>query len=69
MVKEIITWKDKADWENSVCPAHAEGYGTAKGRLIKIIDDETGEEKIIPFDPETLKLSTKVIDWHYDYEQ
>lgn len=59
MVKEIITWKDKADWENSVCPANAEGYGTIKGRLIKIIDDETGEEKIIPFDLRLLNYLQK----------
>ena len=64
-MKEIITWQDKADWENSHCPAHAEGYAVAPGSLIKIIDDETLEEKIIPFNPETLKLSTKVIDWYY----
>ena len=65
-MKEFITWKDKADWENSFNPAHAEGYAVAPGSLIKIIDDETLEEKIIPFNPEALKLSTKVIDWYYD---
>ena len=58
------TWKDKADWENKHCPALAEGYACPPGSLI-LIEDENGEQKVIPFDPETLLLDTKVIDWHY----
>lgn len=61
---KIITWKDKADWENKHCPAFAEGYACPPGSPI-LIEDENGEQKVIPFDPETLLLDTKVIDWHW----
>lgn len=58
------TWKDYADWENEHHPAFAEGYACPPGSPI-LIEDENGEQKVIPFDPETLLLDTKVIDWHY----
>lgn len=59
------TWQDKADWENKHCPAFAEGFACAPGSLI-LIEDEDGNKKAIKFDPKTLKLDTKVLDWHYD---
>lgn len=62
------TWQEKADWENANCPAHAEGYAVAPGTPIKILDDETGKPKIIPFDPATLKLSTRVLNWRLPVE-
>lgn len=65
----IKTWQEKADWENLHCPAHAEGYAIAPGTPIKIIDDETSQEKIIPFDPATLKLSTTVLNWRLDLDE
>ena len=60
---EIKTWQDKGDFENYNNPAHAEGWAVAPGTLIKIWN-EHGEEEVIPFDPKTLKLGTKV-DWQY----
>ena len=66
---EIITWQDKGDWENTHDPAHAEGWAVSPGTLIKILDDETGEEKIIPFDPKTLKLSTRVLNWRLNFDE
>lgn len=62
--KPIETWQDKGNWENYNSPAHAEGWPCIPGSLI-LIEDENGEEKVIPFEPETLKLGTKVLDWHY----
>ena len=62
------TWQDKGDWENSHCPAHAEGVPVPPGTPIKILDEETGEEKIVPFDPKTLKLSTTVLNWRLDLD-
>lgn len=63
-IKTTKTWKDYADWENEHHPAFAEGYACPPGSPI-LIEDENGEQKVIPFDPETLLLDTKVIDWHY----
>ena len=56
------TWQDKCDFENYHYPAHAEGWPCPPGSLI-LIKDENGEEKIIPFEPRTMKLNTKVIKW------
>lgn len=66
---DFITWQDKADWENSHRPAHAEGWPVAPGTLIKIFDEEANEEKIIPFDPKTLKLSTMVLNWALGFDE
>ena len=66
---DIVTWQDKADWENAHDPAHAEGWAVAPGTLIKILDEETEEEKIIPFDPKILKLSTVVLNWRLDLDE
>ena len=66
---DFVTWQDKADWENSYCPSHAEGWPVSPGTPIKILDDEAGEEKIIPFDPKTLKLSTVVLNWRLDLDE
>ena len=49
-MKEIITWQAQNDWENEHCPALAEGWPVPPGSLIEILDDETGNPKIIPFD-------------------
>ncbi len=57
------TWYDKGEFENANNPAHAEGWAVAPGSLI-IIENEKGEPEVIPFNPKTLKLSTKVLDWH-----
>lgn len=56
----IITYEDKLKYEH---PVYTEGLPASVGSMIKIIDDETGEEKIIPFEPKTLKLSTEVVAW------
>lgn len=58
------TWQDKADWENKHCPAYAEGFACAPGSLI-LIEDEKGNRKVIAFDPKTLEVQTKVLNWHY----
>ena len=63
------TWQDKCDWENANSPAHAEGFAVAPGTPIKILDDETGEPRIVLFDPKTLKLSTKVLNWRLDLNE
>ena len=60
---ECKTWQDKGDFENYNNPAHAEGWAVAPGTLIKILNEQ-GEEEIIPFDPKTLRLDTKVVSWH-----
>lgn len=59
------TWQDKADWENTHHPAHAECFACAPGSLI-LIEDENGNKKAIKFDPKTLRLDTTVLDWHYN---
>ena len=58
------TWEDKCNFENYYNPAHAEGLPCPPGSLI-LIEDEGGNEKIIHFHPSELKLTTKVLDWHY----
>ena len=63
------TWQDKCDWENAHCPALAEGIPVCPGTPIKILDEESGEAKIIPFDPKTLKLTTKVLNWRLDLDE
>ena len=63
------TWQDKCDWENTHNPAHAEGVPVRPGTPILIVDDETGEPKVIPFDPKTLKLTTKVLNWRLDLNE
>ena len=60
---ERKTWQDKCDFENYYCPAHAEGIPCAPGTPITIINEQ-GEEEVIPFDPKTLSLDTKVVSWH-----
>lgn len=68
-MKEIITWQDQNDWENEHCPSHAEGWAVAPGTPILILDDESDEPKVIPFDPKTLKLTTKVLNWRLDLHE
>ena len=57
------TWQDKCDFENAFNPAHAEGIPCPPGSII-LIENEEGKEELIPFDPKTLLLSTKVINWN-----
>lgn len=59
------TWKDKVDWENAHNPSHAEGYACPPDSLI-LTEDKKGKQKVITFNPETLSLDTKVLDWHYE---
>ena len=66
--KVMRTWKEKGDWENKHCPAHAEGYACAPGSLI-LIKDKKGKYKLIPFNPETLSLDTKILDWHPNFNK
>ena len=59
---ECKTWQDKFDYENAHNPAHAEGSPCAPGSII-LIENEDGKEELIPFNPRTLLLSTKVLNW------
>lgn len=61
------TWKDKCDFENAYNPAHAEGIPVPPGTEI-LIENEKGEPEVVMFNPKTLKLSTKVLDWHYSFK-
>lgn len=61
--RPVETWADKCEFENYNSPAHAEGIPIAPGHLITIQNAE-GDAEIIPFDPETLKLSTIILDWN-----
>lgn len=65
----FITYQDYNDWENTHHPSMAEGWAVPPGAPIKILEDETGQEKIIPFDPATLKLSTTVLNWRLDLDE
>lgn len=60
---EYKTWQDKFEFENARCPAHAEGSPCAPGSII-LIENEEGKEELIPFNPRTLLLTTKVLNWH-----
>ena len=61
------TWKDKCDFENAHNPAHAEGIPVSPGTEI-LIENEKGEPEVVMFNPKTLKLSTKVLDWYYSFK-
>ena len=61
------TWQDKCDFENTYNPAQAEGLPCPPGTEI-LIENEKGEPDVIMFNPKTLKLSTKVLDWHYSFK-
>lgn len=60
---ECKTWQDKFDFENAHNPAHAEGSACAPGSII-LIENKEGKEELIPFNPRTLLLTTKVLSWH-----
>ena len=64
---EIKTWQDKCDFENAYNPAHAEGIPVPPGTEI-LIENEKGEPEVVMFNPKTLKLSTKVLDWRYSFK-
>lgn len=61
------TWQDKCDFENAFNPAHAEGIPVSPGTEI-LIENEKGEPEVVMFNPKTLKLSTKVLDWRYSFK-
>lgn len=60
------TWQDKCDFENAYNPAHAEGIPVPPGTEI-LIENEKGESEAVLFNPKTLKLSTRVLDWRYSF--
>lgn len=61
------TWEDIGEFENANNPAQAEGWAVAPGTEI-LIENEKGEPEVILFNPKTLRLSTKVLDWHYSFK-